>query len=49
MDAPQKTPWQLVQPFVTGGAAGMAATAVIQPVDMIKVRIQLAGEGKMVS
>ncbi|PHH51051.1 putative mitochondrial 2-oxoglutarate/malate carrier protein [Ceratocystis fimbriata CBS 114723] len=32
-------------PFVNGGLSGMAATAVIQPVDMIKVRIQLAGEG----
>jgi solute carrier family 25 oxoglutarate transporter 11 len=32
-------------PFVNGGISGMVATAVIQPVDMIKVRIQLAGEG----
>ncbi|KAK5113260.1 putative mitochondrial 2-oxoglutarate/malate carrier protein [Meristemomyces frigidus] len=32
-------------PFVNGGAAGMVATTVIQPVDMIKVRLQLAGEG----
>ena len=32
-------------PFVNGGTAGMVATAVIQPVDMIKVRLQLAGEG----
>lgn len=32
-------------PFINGGIAGMAATTVIQPVDMIKVRIQLAGEG----
>ncbi|OIW24486.1 mitochondrial dicarboxylate carrier protein [Coniochaeta ligniaria NRRL 30616] len=32
-------------PFVNGGLAGMVATTVIQPVDMIKVRIQLAGEG----
>ncbi|EMC99581.1 hypothetical protein BAUCODRAFT_63793 [Baudoinia panamericana UAMH 10762] len=32
-------------PFVNGGLAGMSATAVIQPVDMIKVRLQLAGEG----
>ncbi|KAI8920273.1 mitochondrial substrate carrier protein [Powellomyces hirtus] len=47
MDSSRKTPWQVVQPFVTGGLAGMTATAVIQPVDMIKVRLQLAGEGKM--
>ncbi|MCJ1440878.1 MAG: putative mitochondrial 2-oxoglutarate/malate carrier protein [Stictis urceolatum] len=33
-------------PFVNGGIAGMTATAFIQPVDMIKVRLQLAGEGR---
>lgn len=32
-------------PFINGGLAGMFATACIQPVDMIKVRLQLAGEG----
>ncbi|KAF7554008.1 hypothetical protein G7Z17_g3201 [Cylindrodendrum hubeiense] len=32
-------------PFINGGISGMVATSVIQPVDMIKVRIQLAGEG----
>lgn len=32
-------------PFVNGGTAGMIATACIQPIDMIKVRLQLAGEG----
>ncbi|KAI9882792.1 MAG: putative mitochondrial 2-oxoglutarate/malate carrier protein [Watsoniomyces obsoletus] len=32
-------------PFINGGLAGMTATTVIQPVDMIKVRLQLAGEG----
>ena len=32
-------------PFVNGGLSGMVATTVIQPVDMVKVRIQLAGEG----
>ncbi|KAJ5173225.1 mitochondrial 2-oxoglutarate/malate carrier protein [Penicillium capsulatum] len=32
-------------PFINGGLAGMTATAVIQPVDMVKVRLQLAGEG----
>ncbi|KAK6536700.1 putative mitochondrial 2-oxoglutarate/malate carrier protein [Arthrobotrys megalospora] len=34
-----------VLPFVNGGLAGVMASCVIQPVDMIKVRIQLAGEG----
>lgn len=32
-------------PFVNGGLAGMTATAIVQPIDMIKVRLQLAGEG----
>lgn len=32
-------------PFINGGLSGMFATAIIQPVDMIKVRLQLAGEG----
>ncbi|QPG94539.1 Putative mitochondrial 2-oxoglutarate/malate carrier protein [Epichloe festucae Fl1] len=32
-------------PFINGGLSGMVATFVIQPVDMVKVRIQLAGEG----
>lgn len=32
-------------PFVNGGLAGMIATTAIQPVDLVKVRLQLAGEG----
>lgn len=32
-------------PFLNGGVAGMTATAIIQPIDMIKVRLQLAGKG----
>ncbi|KAJ7260519.1 hypothetical protein O6H91_Y407800 [Diphasiastrum complanatum] len=36
--------WNTVKPFMNGGLAGMGATCVIQPVDMIKVRIQL-GQG----
>ncbi|KAH0614828.1 uncharacterized protein H6S33_000464 [Morchella sextelata] len=36
-----------VLPFLNGGAAGMIATSVIQPVDMVKVRIQLAGNQKV--
>ncbi|KAI9333993.1 putative mitochondrial dicarboxylate carrier protein [Obelidium mucronatum] len=39
------TLWALCQPFVFGGLSGMTATTIIQPIDMIKVRIQLAGEG----
>ncbi|CAL5097533.1 unnamed protein product [Urochloa decumbens] len=36
--------WKTIKPFVNGGASGMLATCVIQPIDMVKVRIQL-GEG----
>jgi len=32
-------------PFINGGLAGMTATTAIQPIDMVKVRLQLAGEG----
>ncbi|POS86619.1 hypothetical protein EPUL_000594, partial [Erysiphe pulchra] len=32
-------------PFINGGIAGIVATTVIQPIDMVKVRLQLAGEG----
>lgn len=40
--------WPVVKPFVNGGASGMLATCVIQPIDMIKVRIQL-GQGSAAS
>jgi solute carrier family 25 oxoglutarate transporter 11 len=30
-------------PFINGGLSGMIATACIQPIDMVKVRLQLAG------
>jgi len=41
-----RTPFMIAAlPFINGGLAGMAATTVIQPIDMIKVRLQLAGEG----
>jgi len=41
-----RTPFMVAAlPFINGGLAGMTATTVIQPVDMIKVRLQLAGEG----
>ena len=33
-----------IQPFWIGGLSGMMATCVIQPVDMIKVVIQLRSE-----
>ena len=36
---------KLMQPFASGGMAGALATCVIQPIDMVKVRIQIAGVG----
>jgi solute carrier family 25 oxoglutarate transporter 11 len=35
---------KFLMPFFSGGASGVLATCVIQPIDMVKVRIQLAGE-----
>mmetsp|Transcript_1416 Transcript_1416/g.1254 ORF Transcript_1416/g.1254 Transcript_1416/m.1254 type:complete len:291 (+) Transcript_1416:23-895(+) len=32
--------------FLVGGLSGMCATTIIQPIDMVKVRIQLRGESK---
>jgi solute carrier family 25 oxoglutarate transporter 11 len=41
-----RTPFMVAAlPFINGGLAGMTATTVIQPIDMVKVRLQLAGEG----
>merc|ERR1711959_366111 len=37
--------WKKVRPFAVGGSCGIMATCVIQPMDMIKVRIQLGGVG----
>jgi len=42
--APKKSTWSSIEPFVIGGISGMTATSVIQPIDMIKVRIQIKGE-----
>jgi hypothetical protein len=33
--------WKTVKPFVNGGASGMLATCVIQPIDMVKVSTSL--------
>jgi len=35
--------WGACKPFVAGSLSGMLATCCIQPVDMIKVRVQIAG------
>jgi len=38
--------WKASKPFVTGSMSGMFATCCIQPIDMVKVRVQLgAAEG----
>jgi solute carrier family 25 oxoglutarate transporter 11 len=34
----------LTLPFVIGGISGMVGTTVIQPIDMVKVRIQIKSE-----
>jgi solute carrier family 25 oxoglutarate transporter 11 len=49
-DAKQLNPvWAAVKPFFNGGASGMLATCLIQPIDMVKVRIQLGDKGSPVS
>lgn len=37
--------FKTIKPFVNGGASGMMATCIIQPIDMVKVRIQLGATG----
>ncbi|SZF05561.1 unnamed protein product [Blumeria hordei] len=37
-------PVRMILPFVNGGIAGIIATTLVQPIDMIKVRLQLSGE-----
>ena len=44
----KSTVWTNVKPFLNGGASGMLATCVIQPIDMVKVRIQLGAHGSPV-
>ncbi len=41
--------WRAAKPFVNGGLSGMLATCIIQPIDMVKVRIQLGAKGSPVS
>lgn len=38
--------WDTIQPFVLGGASGVVATTCIQPIDTVKVRIQISGESR---
>jgi solute carrier family 25 (mitochondrial oxoglutarate transporter), member 11 len=37
--------WPVLQPLLAGMIAGVAATLVVQPIDFIKLRQQLSGEG----
>lgn len=37
--------WIAARPFLVGGTSATMATCTIQPLDMVKVRMQLAGEG----
>lgn len=41
--------WKTVKPFANGGVSGMLATCIIQPIDMVKVRLQLGAQGNPVS
>ncbi|KAI3434506.1 hypothetical protein D9Q98_002580 [Chlorella vulgaris] len=41
--------WAAVKPFVNGGASGMMSTVIIQPIDMVKVRIQLGEKGNPIA
>ena len=41
--------WKTIKPFVNGGASGMLATCIIQPIDMVKVRLQIGATGSPVS
>lgn len=46
MATPQKTETlgDKIRPFIIGGISGMVATCVVQPIDTVKVRIQILGE-----
>lgn len=42
---PDSVVWKAAKPFVNGGLSGMGATCIIQPIDMVKVRIQIGAQG----
>lgn len=37
--------WKAIKPYFNGGLSGMGATCIIQPIDMVKVRLQLGATG----
>jgi hypothetical protein len=41
--------WKGIKPYFNGGLSGMGATCIIQPIDMVKVRLQLGATGGPVS
>lgn len=41
--------WKAIKPYFNGGLSGMGATCIIQPIDMVKVRLQLGATGGPVS
>ncbi len=41
--------WKAAKPFINGGMSGMLSTCIIQPIDMVKVRLQLGEKGSPVS
>lgn len=45
----QNPVWKAAKPFVNGGLSGMAATCIIQPIDMVKVRLQLGAQGSPIA
>lgn len=40
--------WKIMRPFLIGGFSGCSATTIIQPIDMVKVQIQLQEGGTVV-
>lgn len=40
----QKSVFDIVKPFVFGGFSGCIATSCIQPIDNVKVQIQIKSE-----
>ena len=42
----KRSKFDMIKNFAIGGLSGMTATACIQPIDMVKVRIQLKSEAK---
>lgn len=46
MSVAEKGRYDILKNFAIGGMSAMTATSVIQPIDMVKVRIQLKSEAR---